>query len=186
MDLQSLLITAGVTLGAAAPMALSGVDLANPISQKIRPISLVVSGGTLGFIGTWAHIFHPRPEEVAITNPTRSTPIQTLGGAFLDDFGQGIADITLAGTTGWHGTSSVPGELMFINLRNMLIEQFHASRQAASEAGQDPNMIKMYYADTLNTVLYEVYPSSFQLRRSKSRPLLFQYTIRLIGLDKIL
>lgn len=185
MDLTSILAIGGITLGAGAAQY-NGLDLATPISQKFRPITLVVSGSTTGFLPAWGHVFNPRPEEVNITNPTRATPIQTLGGAFLDDFGQGIADISLSGTTGWHGIAGVPGELVFVNLRNMLIEQFHAARQAAAEAGQDPSMIKMYYADTLNTVLYEVYPLSFQLRRSKSRPLMYQYSIRLAGLDKII
>jgi hypothetical protein len=36
----------------------------------------------------------------------------------------------------------------------------------------------MIFVDTLNVCAYVVYPVSFQLRRNKTRPLLYQYNMR--------
>jgi hypothetical protein len=44
----------------------------------------------------------------------------------------------------------------------------------------------MFFVDVLNTALWQVYPVSMQLRRNKTRPLLFQYQLRLLGLEPLL
>lgn len=154
----------------------------SPISQQSRPIVLALFSP--GFV--WAHVFWLRPEDVVYSYPTRATVIQTLGGAYCDDFGEGVADITLTGHTGWRGSMGVPGELQFYNLRSFLIGEFHEIRSRTAEAGLDPDTVELLLADTLNAALFRVYPLSFVLRRNRQRPLLYQYTIRFAGLDNLL
>lgn len=162
------------------------------IPQADRPIVLLLLRNGLP---AWLHWVVPRPEDLAYTHPTRASAIQTLGGAYVDDFGSGIADITLRGNTGYKlgliqttGQSWGPdaGDVMMINLRNMLVFNYHQQRLDLAKSSQDPNQIQLLLVDVLNAAVWLVYPRSFQLQRSRQRPLLYQYTLQMWGLDRLL
>jgi hypothetical protein len=153
--------------------------LTPPISQKNRPIALVILNDNMP---NWMHVFNPRPEELTYSHPTRATVIQTLGGGWVDDFGQGMVEINMSGHTGWN-SGLVAGELAAYNLRDACNGLYHELRKQKRAAGDDPDKIEMLFIDTLNMASYVVYPVSYQLRRHKSRPLLYQYQIKLIGID---
>jgi hypothetical protein len=181
-----------------------------PIPQKARPLALFITGGNPlgGLIGgilgaipglsgasmslpfgmAWGYIFFLRPEEVAYTHPTRATVIQTLGGAWVDDFGEGLTEITLSGHTGWRPGETIPigGEEAFLLLRKGCFELYHNLRMEASRRGRDPDTVQMLFVDTLNTAVYVVYPTSLGTRKHRSRPLLFQYQLKLIGLNRLI
>lgn len=168
-----------------------------PTPQQDRTIVLVMmlSSGGVSNLAPYEFYFDPRPEELTYTHPTRASVIQTLGGAWVDDFGEGIVDITLSGHTGWRAndqtltTINAPKDGMekAIELRTAFFETFHKERMAAAKAGNNPDdSVKMFFVDVLNTALWQVYPVSMQLRRHKSRPLLYQYQLRLLGLDPYL
>lgn len=144
--------------------------------------------GSLSLPGNalWGFVFSLRPEEVVYTHPTRASVIQTLGGAWVDDFGEGLTDITLSGTTGWHRQSGLGGEESFLLLRAGVFEAYHQLRMEAAQAGQDPDRIQLVWVDTLHLCSYIVYPVSLQTRKHKSRPLLFQYQLRLTGLERLI
>jgi hypothetical protein len=152
-----------------------------PIPQKHRPISLIVHQG---FNIPWFTLLHPRPEDIQYTHPSRGTVIQTFDGGFVDDFGEGLCDIVITGNTGWRG-GIIPGEAAFFLLRDWIVLRFHALRKQQADAGKPIDDVKMFLVDTLNLYVYEVYPISFTGRKNKSRPLLYQYTIRLTGLDRM-
>lgn len=181
-----------------------------PISQKARPVGLFINGGLGGSVSgllgdappsvtalfpmtlptamAWGYIFFLRPEEVIYHYPTRANVIQTLGGAWVDDFGEGLTEITLSGHTGWRRGELNPlgGEEAFLMLRKGCFELYHALRAAAAAAGQDPDTIEMLLVDTLHTTSYVVYPLSLQTRKHRQRALLYQYQVRLIGLRRLL
>jgi hypothetical protein len=173
-----------------------------PTPQQDRTITLVMitSGGIaaatpIAAAAPYEFYFDPRPEELTYTHPTRASVIQTLGGAWVDDFGEGIVDISLSGHTGWRAneqtllTANAPKDGMekAIELRTAFFETFHKERMAAAKAGKNPDdVVKMFFVDVLNTALWQVYPVSMQLRRNKTRPLLFQYQLRLLGLEPLL
>ncbi len=160
------------------------------ISQKDRPIGLTVvdqgifSGNfslSLGSIPSF-HLFSPRPEELSYGHPGRGTAIQTLDGGFIDDFGEGLTDITIRGHTGWNQT--IPGELQFYALRDLVTLRYHDLRAQKAEASQPINDVKMYLVDTLNAFMYEVYPLQFRGTRSRQQPLLYKYEMRLVGVNR--
>lgn len=160
------------------------------ISQKDRPIGVVVVdtgifgggfGGGLNMIPSF-YLFSPRPEELGYGIPGRGTAIQTLDGGFIDDFGEGLTDISVRGHTGWNGT--VPGELQFYALRDLVTIRYHNLRAAKAEASQPINDVKMYLVDTLNALMYEVYPMNFRGSRSRQEPLLYKYEMRLVGVNR--
>lgn len=151
-----------------------------PPSQKFRPISFYLSGGA----GSSTRLDLPiRPEELTRQEPSRLTVVQTLGGAFADSFGAGVATLTLAGHCGWRGSYFIPGEDAFAALRSTVFQEWHARRSQAVTAGQDPSQVALFYADVLNNARYEVAPRSFVMRRSRSSPLLIRYQIVLAILD---
>ncbi len=154
--------------------------MATPISQKNRPVGIAVTGGTI----PWFYLFYPRPEDLQYTHPGRGTIIQTFSGGFVDDFGEGLTDIIATGHTGWAG-GAIPGELKFYALRDMVVLNYHAMRQARAKAGMSIDSVKMYWADTLNMVVYEVYPVSFTTKKNRQRPLLYQFTLRMTGLKRV-
>lgn len=125
------------------------------------------------------------PEDFARTDTSRATVHHTLGSAWVDNFGPGLPNIQISGTTGWKGGGllSGDGESRWKAMRDDIVRGWHTSRKAAVTAGRDPNTVKLIYIDQLNGITAEVVPMSLTLRRSKSRPLLIQYQLNLIVVD---
>lgn len=167
-------------LTVAAVAGLSG------LGQDERPVILSLYGGM-----PWFYWFVPPPEDMAYTYPTRATAINTLGGAYIDDFGAGIPEINIRGNTGYkmgggmgQGVQSDGGVLM-ASLRNMIVQSYHAQRKAMAAAGQDPDTIQLMLVDTLNMAMFKVYPRQFQLQRTKTSPLLYRFTMQFWGLEQL-
>lgn len=182
----SLFGGAGVIAGISAGIAGALGD----ISGLVSTLGNAANAASLGSLllptnALWGFIFNLRPEELVYTYPTRATVIQTLDGAFVDDFGEGLTDITVSGHTGWHRQSGMGGEESFLLLRQGVFETYHQRRAEAAEAGRDPDLVQMVWVDTLHLTSYVVYPISLQTRKHKTRPLLFQYQLRLTGLRRL-
>lgn len=153
----------------------------NPSGDTYLPPTLgLFDGGPVA-----VHPFLTRPEEIQYTKPTRAALIHTLGGAWVDDWGEGVNEIQISGHTGYR-TSAGPGLLHMLNLRYMIFEGFHNRRMARAAAAQDVDLVELYLVDTLNGTAGRVFPVSFQLRRHKSRPLLYLYQMRFWGLDRLI
>ena len=119
-----------------------------------------------------------RPEDLTYTEPSLQTVSPTLGGAFVDDFGRGIASIQLSGHTGWRrDADGDDGPERLLKLRDTVWKQWHAKRETAVAAGNNPNDVVLSFVDTLNDITVNVAPGQFVLRRSRSRPLLSTYQI---------
>ena len=153
---------------------------APPTDQRYRPIGFELSGGGGG---PAAYNFWIRHEDFNRTEPSRLTVTQTLGGAWADLFGRGIQVISLSGHTGWRGSFLLDGAALFYSLRDIIVMQYHDRRSAAINAGQDPDSeIELLYIDSLDDIVVQVVPRNFVLRRSRSRPLLYQYQMQLVVL----
>lgn len=151
-----------------------------PPSQKadVRPISFVLIDQAAG--GSTSVDLVIRPEELTRTDTSRLTVQQTLDGAWADNFGPGIPMLNLSGHTGWRaGPSGGDGESRFHDLKANIFDEWHRRRNDAVKAGQDPDLVQLRYADSLDKFTEVVAPQSFVLRRSKSWPLLMQFQISL-------
>lgn len=152
------------------------------ISQNtfLRPILFVLHDtSSMGGIPL-PYLFYIRPEELSITDPSRNNVHQSLGGGWVDGFGQGLETINIAGNTGWGQGNMPPGELNYHLLYNVVYKQWHAKREAAVKAGKDPDLVKLIFIDLLDMYWGVCAPMTFVLKRSRSRPLLFLYNINLI------
>ena len=132
-----------------------------------------------------------RPEDLSRNDPSRITVQQTLGGGWVDSFGAGLPSITISGHTGWRKSASQvektvqkDGIERFRELKDNVFFQWHERRKAAVAAGKDPDLVKLVFADALDHFAAVVAPTSFSLRRSKSRPLLCQYSITMVVTDQ--
>lgn len=151
-----------------------------PSSQKqaVRPISFVLHDTAQNA----APIVLPlviRPEDLTVIEPSRLSVQQSLGGAWADNFGPGVPSINLNGTTGWGSGLRPSGLDEFVKLRDTVFARWHRLRAEASEAGLDPDKVRLILDDTLDGFTWVVAPQQFVLRRSKSRPLLAMYQITL-------
>lgn len=155
-----------------------------PTSQKadVRPIGFVLDTGK----GTPAQLqLNIRPEDLTISEPSRLSVQQTLKGAWADSWGQGLTTISISGHTGWRRSSFTGKDGMeaFKALRKLAFTDWHGQREQRVKDGLDPNGVKLVLADNLDSVTYVIAPQTFVLRRSRSRPLLFQYQISFIKLE---
>lgn len=165
------------------------MEVRAPQTQKAeaRPISFVLDDQSTGSPPVSLSLVI-RPEDLTRTDPSRITTQQTLGGAWADNFGPGIPTISISGHTGWRrrmvsGDDSDGGE-RFAALFEQVFTRWHTLRNDAVRAGTDPDRVRLVFADALDQFAVVVAPTSFVLRRSKSRPLLSQYQISLMALSQ--
>lgn len=158
-----------------------------PSSQKadFRPISFVLDDQTTGSPPISVNLAI-RPEDLTRSDPSRMSVQQTLGGAWGDNFGPGVPQISISGSTGWRrGVSDgLDGADRFKQLYDQVYAVWHQRRKAAITAGKDPDKVQLVFADALDNFAVVVAPNSFVLRRSRSRPLLSQYQIAMTVLDQ--
>jgi hypothetical protein len=154
-----------------------------PTSQRNRPISFVLDDQAQGE-PAFALDLLLRPEDLTISQPSRVSVVQTLGGGWADSFGPGLSTINISGHTGWREDAyGQDGEARFLALRDQVFDQWHKRRQDAIDQGLDPADVRLLFADDLDSFAGEVVPLSFTLKRSRARPLLLQYAISLIVVD---
>lgn len=154
-----------------------------PTDQRagVRPIAFVLQNG-LSF--STPVTLKVRPEDLTRTEPSRIAVHQTLGRVvtgWADNFGEGLPSVNIAGTTGWRTSfaSGEDGAQAFETLNQLVAHEYHAAKQTAIDSGMDPARVKLLFVDMLDNFTWNVAPMSFVLRRSRSRPLLFQYNIQL-------
>lgn len=122
------------------------------------------------------------PEDYQQTEPNRMQTNETLGGGYIDAFGAGLVDFSIKGTTGFKNQTKNPrsGFEKFVELRDLIREVY---KDADPLSSTNPEPMKFYnYTDK---EYWAVYPERFALSRNKSKPLLFQYDIKLVGLHKL-
>ena len=153
--------------------------MTTPSTQKVRPIGFALDDSNSPDAFYKIQNLVIRPEDLTRIEPTRSSVMQTLGGAFADVWGAGLPSLSIAGHTGWRGDATKDGMQIFSDLRDLVMTQYLGRRDAAVKAGRDPGDVKLIFVDVLDDFAYQVVPTAFVLRRSRSRPLLCQYQINL-------
>ena len=155
----------------------------HPTDQRagIRPIAFVLEIGGTPSIPAQLSI---RPEDLTRNEPTRATVHQTLGreiSGWVDHFGTGLPSVTIAGHTGWRYAPGnyKDGAQAFEDLNQMVVHDYNAAKQYSIDHGDDPAGVKLLFVDTLDNFAWSIIPTQFILRRSKSRPLLYQYNMTL-------
>lgn len=146
-------------------------------NQKFLQISFAIDDGE----GNVDILTLPiRPEDLTRTEPNRVSVVNSLDGAWVDDFGRGLADLAISGHTGWGQGNRPDGAYQFELLRDQFIHAWRTLRRNRIDRGLDPNDVRLIYIDALNGgYVADVVPTRFVLRRNKSQPLLMLYNISL-------
>lgn len=154
-----------------------------PTDQRagVRPIAFLLQ--KMGGFSTPVTL-KIRPEDLTRNEPSRVNVTQTLGRdvqGWVDNFGEGLPSCTISGHTGWRSSagSGEDGAEAFETLNSLVQHEYHRAKQDAIDAGMDPATVKLLFIDMLDNFTWSVTPTQFVLRRSKSRPLLYQYNIAL-------
>lgn len=147
------------------------------VSQKAdeRPIGFFLEDGVTGEQVEFKLAI--RPEDLSRAEPSLQSATQTLGGAFIDDFGVGLQRIQIAGHTGWRTGAGWEAEYQL--LHDTVWTRWHKSRREAVKRGLHPDVVKLVFVDKLDDITAVVAPGNFTLKRSKSRPLLQAYQIEM-------
>ena len=141
--------------------------------NAIKRFEFVYKGTTYKFV--------LNPEEYTQIEPSRITVTQTKAGAWVDDFGMGIASINFKGTTGFKNGTKDPrnGFLKFKELRDMIRRYY--THTPGTIVSQSEELVFHNYTDAEHWV---VFPKTFQLLRSVSRPTLYLYEVQLVCLRR--
>ncbi|MBE0335123.1 hypothetical protein [Paenibacillus sp. 23TSA30-6] len=120
------------------------------------------------------HTLLVNPSDFTQDEPGRGNIVQTLGGAYVPDFGLGLPTVTLSGTTGYSKRTSAENKELdgyeeFISFRADIHRKFLQAN--------DPQHSLFWY-NWEDNEYYEIHPQNFRLQRSKSEPLLYRYEFR--------
>lgn len=126
------------------------------------------------------HTLLLNPQNLSQTETSKSSVTQTLGGAYVVDFGSGLPVVTISGTTGYRQRYNADGELRdgyeeFMHFRNQVHRKFVETN--------DPNY-QMFWYNWEDEEYWCIQPSTFRLQRSVSEPLLYRYDFSFTCLKK--
>lgn len=154
---------------------------AETIAQQQFPYHTFVVVDTRTWTVERQHTLVINPQEYAMREPTRSQVVQTIGGAYVDDFGRGLPTVTISGNTGWR-LKPVPdtqalmdGWQAFKALRNDIYRFYTDAKDEVITFQRSPYYQLRWY-NWAEDEYYVIHPEEFQLQRSASKPLLYMYT----------
>ncbi len=127
------------------------------------------------------HTLLVNPSDFAQEEAGRGSVVQTLGGAYVQDFGIGLPTVTLSGTTGYSTRTSAEGKKLdgyeeLINFRARVYRKFLQANDPAHA---------MYWYNWEDDEHYEIQPQDFRVQRNKSEPTLYRYEFRFTCLRRL-
>lgn len=124
------------------------------------------------------------PSLKQLDHDIRTTPIQTEGGIWVDDFGMGMPQLQLQGNTGWrpvngrYNGTPIDGFQAFVHMYQDIIQYYF---QLESLYQTSPDNIELLIADDVDRVTYRAIPTNkISWPRTRSTPLLFPYSATFI------
>jgi hypothetical protein len=155
---------------------------AETIAQQVFPYhTFVIIDGKTGKL-LQQHTLIINPQEMSQREATRAQVFQTLGGAYVDDFGRGLPKVSISGNTGWRlkympdGKGLLDGWQAFKTLRSDIFRYFTDAKDPVRPFLRNVNY-EMHWYNWGEDEYYAIQPEEFQLQRSASNPLLYQYTL---------
>ena len=124
-----------------------------------------------------------KPESYVQSEPARVNVVQTKGGFFVDHFGEGIKEINVSGTFGFRPpkirmSQQMSGHELFLEFRDMY-------REWLWNVKNDPENHVLNFHNIADDEHYEIVITNFSLQRTVGRPLLYQYSLRIVCLREL-
>jgi hypothetical protein len=150
--------------------------------KTLRHFTFILSNSLGGGNAVTSLQLNINPEDMSVDNPYRVNAVQTMGGAFVDVWGDGIRRLIIRGHTGWrtHNTTvqRQDGFDNIFTLRDNIINKYFEIRlQSSNSFSQEEieSKLKLTLVDELHNTAYVIVPEVFRLLRNKARPLLHMY-----------
>lgn len=154
---------------------------AETVAQQAFPYhTFVILNAKVGQI-VKQHTLILNPQDFTQREPVRMQVVQTIEGAYVDDFGRGLPKVTISGHTGWRlkkmldGKGLLDGWTAFKALRNDIFRFYTEARDETRSFIHNPDYELQWY-NWGEGEYYAIQPEEFQLQRSASNPLLYQYS----------
>lgn len=123
--------------------------------------------------------FSINPQDLSVSYKNRAGVTQTLGGHWVDKFGQGLPEITFSGITGYKlGSDAEEGYRKYKELKEIVLEAFNTENNLRSNENVEP----MRFYNFTDEEYWEIIPIDFSVQRSSSNPLMFRYSFRCYGI----
>lgn len=129
----------------------------------------------------YRHTLLVNPQDMSITEPPRINAQQTLGGAYVSKFGQGLHQITISGTTGYSARHNVEGTLTdgYEEIKNFRDKVYRFYVTAPS------SHVEMFWYNWEDEEYYKVVPTSFRISRNVAEPTLYRYELSMVALEAV-
>lgn len=129
----------------------------------------------------YRHTLLVNPEDMNMTEPARVNVVQTLGGAYVDDFGQGLPTVSISGVTGYKARENTEGITKdgwteFRDFREKIYRFFLKSNNPSA---------KLYWFNWEDDEYYQIQPTSFRMMRNKQAPTLYRYEFQFTCIEKV-
>ncbi len=136
----------------------------------------------------YSYTFTINPEEFSQEEPSRSSVIKTLGGAYVEEWGRDLININIKGTTGYGkryyaNGKETDGYQTFKDLRDKIYRYFLEPQGRMKQT--QTSKYQLLFFNWEDDEYYEVYPERFILMRSKNKPLLYSYDFSFICIKQI-
>ncbi len=156
--------------------SLGGKSLVKPTTAMLKKMYHMTFERRIKGVTEKRHTLLINPEDFSQNEPARANVTQTLGGAYVDDFGQGLLQITIAGTTGYKARYSTEG--LYVDG----YEEFSLFRKNVYRdfvTANDPAMT-LHWFNWEDNEHYQIQPVNFRLQRNARQPLLYRYEFQFI------
>lgn len=161
-----------------------------PHQQYGKQVTLLTFPGPAsadGFNTPGVHVLTlPVNPDIQYTRPWRTTPTQTIQGAYVDNFGGGVPTLILSGHTGyWGGVGAYQGQPVdgftaYNALNEGIIQYYFLLLQQQATATP---AVTLQYINNIDEQFLTLMPTqNFQLLRSHSKPYLYQFQAQFIVL----
>lgn len=129
----------------------------------------------------YTHTLLLNPSDMSMDEPPRISAIQTLGGAYVSNFGQGLPSVSISGTTGYNARRKASGDIQdgyteWKAFRDKVYRYYVKTKST---------QLEMFWYNWEDDEYYEVVPTAFRLMRSKSEPNMYRYEFRFICIKKV-
>lgn len=129
----------------------------------------------------YRHTMLVNPQDMSVSEPARVSVQQTLGGAYIANFGQGIHNVTISGTTGYNARINAEGrktdgysELQ--DIRRKLYRDFIRTKSS---------QLEMFWYNWEDQEYYKIYPTNFRVMRNHAEPTLYRYEMSFTTLANV-
>jgi hypothetical protein len=129
----------------------------------------------------YRHTMLINPQEMTIAEPARINTQQTLGGAYVSHFGQGLFQVTLSGVTGYKARYNADGQL------RDGYEEFKAFRDKVYRdfVTYPSSQLELFWYNWEDEQYFKIVPTSFRLMRSKSEAIMYRYELAFVCLNTV-